>query len=228
MVSLNRPLRSRLSLEHEGQLRSEPMSWRQRADHRLYLGVRRLFDIAGALVGCVAVLALCPLIWLANRLTSPGDLFYWQERVGLHGRPFRMVKFRSMRMNAETETGAVWAQENDQRVTPVGRILRNSRLDEAPQVWNFLRGEMSLIGPRPERPEFVAGLAEQIPDFQARHAVKPGITGWAQVNYRYAASTDDTLIKLQYDLHYVKHRSMYLDLLILAKTILVMASFKGT
>jgi lipopolysaccharide/colanic/teichoic acid biosynthesis glycosyltransferase len=214
-----------------------PPVWRQSAviprlrhltQERFYPGLKRLFDLIGALVGGLAVLALCPLIWLANRFTSPGDLFYWQERVGLHGRPFRMVKFRSMRMNAETETGAVWAQENDQRVTPVGHILRKSRLDEAPQVWNVLRGEMSLIGPRPERPEFVAGLAEQIPDFQARHAVKPGITGWAQVNYRYAASTDDTLIKLQYDLHYVKHRSMYLDLLILAKTILVMASFKGT
>ncbi|MEJ5198812.1 MAG: sugar transferase [Anaerolineae bacterium] len=198
-----------------------------RAGHLLYLGIRRLFDIIGAVVGCTVVLALCPLIWLANRLTSPGDLFYWQERVGKDGRLFRMVKFRSMVMNAEADTGAVWAQENDPRVTPVGRLLRKSRLDELPQVWNVLRGEMSLIGPRPERPEFVASLAEAIPDFRKRHVIKPGITGWAQVNYRYVASTDDTLIKLQYDLYYIKHRSLYLDLLILAKTVLVMVSLKG-
>jgi lipopolysaccharide/colanic/teichoic acid biosynthesis glycosyltransferase len=203
------------------------MSWRQRADHRLYLGVKRLFDIAGALVGCVVVLVLCPLIWLANRLTSPGDLFYWQERVGLHGRPFRMVKFRSMIMSAEADTGPIWAADNDCRITPVGRILRKSRLDELPQVWNVLRGEMSLIGPRPERPEFVASLMETIPTFQARHALKPGITGWAQVNYRYVASVDDTLVKLQYDLYYIEHRCLSLDLLILAKTVLVMASLKG-
>jgi len=133
-----------------------------------------------------------------------------------------------MIMNAEADTGPIWAQDNDCRITEVGCVLRKSRLDELPQVWNVLRGEMSLIGPRPERPEFVASLAESLPTFQERHAVKPGITGWAQVNYRYVASVDDTLVKLQYDLYYIKHRSIYLDLLILAKTVLVMASFKGT
>jgi lipopolysaccharide/colanic/teichoic acid biosynthesis glycosyltransferase len=172
MISLNKPLRSRFPLGYDGQAHPELMSWRQQAHHCLYLGIKRLFDIVSALVGCVAVLTLCPLIWLANRLSDPGDLFYWQERVGQDGRPFRMVKFRSMIMNAEADTGPVWAEANDGRVTPVGRVLRKIRLDELPQVWNVLRGEMSLIGPRPERPQFVASLMETIPTFQARHAIK--------------------------------------------------------
>ena len=197
------------------------------AGRQLYLGAKRLFDILGALIGCLAVLILCPLVWLASRLTSPGDLFYWQERVGLDGRLFRMVKFRSMVMDAEANTGAVWAEVNDPRITPIGRILRKTRLDEAPQFWNVLRGEMSLIGPRPERPEFVRSLAEQIPTFAARHVVKPGITGWAQVNYRYVASVDDTLIKLQYDLYYIAHQEMALDILILLKTVRVMLELQG-
>jgi len=121
----------------------------------------------------------------------------------------------------------VWACDNDSRITPIGRLLRRTRLDELPQSWNVLRGEMSLLGPRPERPEFVQRLAEQIPFYRVRHAVKPGLTGWAQVNYRYGASVDDALVKLQYDLFYIKHQGLFLDLLILFKTVQVMLRLKG-
>jgi lipopolysaccharide/colanic/teichoic acid biosynthesis glycosyltransferase len=130
-------------------------------------------------------------------------------------------------VNAEQHTGAVWASRNDARITPVGRFLRLSRIDEIPQVINLLKGEMSLIGPRPERPEFVNKLAAVMPCYRARHAVKPGLTGWAQVKYRYGASVNDSSVKLQYDLYYIKHRSLYLDMLIVLKTIQVVLLFKG-
>ncbi len=227
MINLDKPMYTGVNTQPIAKQRFLDMTLRQPIGQLLAQGARRLFDIFVALVGCVVVLALCPLIWLANRWRSPGDLFYWQERVGLHGQTFRMVKFRSMIMDAEAETGPIWAEENDCRITPVGCVLRKSRLDELPQVWNVLRGEMSLIGPRPERPEFVASLAESIPTFQTRHVIKPGITGWAQVNHRYVASVDDTLTKLEYDLYYIAHRSVYLDLQILARTVLVMARFAG-
>ncbi|MBP7963582.1 MAG: sugar transferase [Caldilineaceae bacterium] len=189
--------------------------------------LKRLIDLGTALVGLGGLLVVAPLIWLVNRLTSPGDLFYWQERVGKDGRLFRMVKFRSMIMNAEADTGPVWAQENDARITPIGHFLRKSRLDEMPQFWNVLKGEMSLVGPRPERPEFVESLVEEIPEFQSRHVVKPGITGWAQVNHRYVASVDDTLIKLQYDLYYIEHQGGRLDTEIVSKTVRVVLAMQG-
>ena len=132
-----------------------------------------------------------------------------------------------MVMDAEKHTGAVWAQEEDPRITSLGRLLRKTRLDEFPQFWNVLRGEMSLVGPRPERPEFVSRLAGQIPFYRARHAVKPGITGWAQVKYRYGASDEDALIKLQYDLYYIKRQSLFLDLVIVLKTLQVVLGLKG-
>lgn len=194
---------------------------------RIYQVLRRLVDIAVGLVGCVALALLVPLVWLANRIFSPGPIFYSQERVGCGGRTFRITKFRSMVVDAEQQTGAVWASKSDARITPVGRILRLSRIDEIPQVINVLKGEMSLVGPRPERPEFVKRLAVEIPYYRARHAVKPGLTGWAQVKYRYGASVNDARIKLQYDLYYIKHRSIYLDLLIVLKTVQVVLLFKG-
>ncbi len=197
------------------------------AKRRLYLGLKRMVDLGVAGGGLVGLLVLAPLIWLANLLTSPGDLFYWQERVGQDNRPFKMVKFRSMIMNAEADTGPVWAQENDARITPIGHFLRKSRLDEAPQFWNVFKGDMSLVGPRPERPEFVESLAEEIPEFQSRHVVKPGITGWAQVNHRYVASVDDTLIKLQYDLYYIEHQGGRLDTEIVSKTVRVVLAMQG-
>jgi lipopolysaccharide/colanic/teichoic acid biosynthesis glycosyltransferase len=147
--------------------------------------------------------------------------------VGQGGRVFGVVKFRSMVVNAEEHTGVVWATENDGRVTPVGRLLRKTRLDESPQFWNVVKGDMGLIGPRPERPEFITQLAQQIPFYRVRHAVKPGITGWAQVKYRYGASVHDALVKLQYDLYYIKHQGFYLDLLILLKTVQVVLGLKG-
>jgi exopolysaccharide biosynthesis polyprenyl glycosylphosphotransferase len=187
----------------------------------------RIFDLVITLLSLPLLIILMPLIWLANHLTDPGDLFYQQERVGKRGQPFQIYKFRTMVIDAEKETGAVWASEKDSRITPIGRFLRQTRLDELPQLWNVLKGEMSLIGPRPERPHFVSQLSQQIPFYRARHAVKPGLTGWAQVKYRYGASAEDALMKLQYDLYYIKHQGAYLDLLILLKTVQVMLGRRG-
>jgi lipopolysaccharide/colanic/teichoic acid biosynthesis glycosyltransferase len=170
---------------------------------------------------------IAPVIWLANKFSSPGPLLYRQARVGEGGRPFKVVKFRSMISDAEKETGAVWAQVNDARITPVGRLMRRTRLDELPQVWNILRGDMTLIGPRPERPEFVRQLTEQVPFYRLRHAVKPGLSGWAQINYQYGASVKDAQIKLQYDLYYIKHQGPLLDITIALKSMQVILGLKG-
>jgi len=186
-----------------------------------------LIDLLAALIGLIATGLILPWVALGNALSSPGPIFYKQRRVGQGGREFEMYKFRSMRLDAERETGAVWACEDDNRVTPVGRWLRRTRLDELPQFINVLRGEMSLIGPRPERPEFVAELAHTIPFYRARHAVKPGITGWAQIRYHYGNSPQDARVKLEYDLYYVKHASLFLDLMIVLQTIPVMVSGGG-
>jgi lipopolysaccharide/colanic/teichoic acid biosynthesis glycosyltransferase len=154
-------------------------------------------------------------------------VFYRQQRVGKGGEYFDIIKFRSMVMNAEQGTGAVWARQNDSRITPVGNFLRKTRLDELPQFWNVLKGDMTLIGPRPERPEIITQLTEDIPYFGLRHAVKPGITGWAQVNYRYGASVEDSFTKLQYDLYYLKHLGPFIDLAVFLKTIQVIFGLKG-
>jgi lipopolysaccharide/colanic/teichoic acid biosynthesis glycosyltransferase len=159
------------------------------------------------------------IIALAIRLNSSGPVLFRQLRVGLHGKTFFIFKFRSMYENAEHQTGPVWATAGDRRVTPVGRILRRFRLDEIPQAFNVLRGEMSMIGPRPERPYFVDELAKQIPFYTFRHRVKPGITGWAQVMYRYGDSFEDALEKLKYDFYYAEHGSFFCDLRILVKTV---------
>jgi lipopolysaccharide/colanic/teichoic acid biosynthesis glycosyltransferase len=151
-------------------------------------------------------------------LESPGSAFYSQVRIGQFGRPFRIWKLRSMRNDAE-KNGAQWAQERDARVTRIGRILRRTRFDEVPQFINVLKGEMSLVGPRPERPEFVGELAKQIPFYQQRHMLKPGITGWAQINLPYGATPESALNKLKYDLYYLKHASVTLDLQVLLRTI---------
>lgn len=195
---------------------------------RFFMVGKRLLDIGVGLVGSLAVLALIPLVWVVNRFTSPGPLFYTQPRVGWGGLVFNVIKFRSMVVNAEQLTGgAVWAQQDDPRTTPMGRFLRKSRLDEFPQFWNMLRGDMSLVGPRPERPEFVTQLARNIPFFRMRHAAKPGITGWAQVRYPYGASEEDSLAKLQYDLYYIKHQSMFLEVRIILRTIMVCLGLRG-
>jgi exopolysaccharide biosynthesis polyprenyl glycosylphosphotransferase len=183
----------------------------------LYRRLRRMFDIISSLIGIALSSPLMVLTAIAIRIESPGPVIYAQERVGMHGGAFRIFKFRSMRPDAEAD-GPVWACENDPRATRVGRIIRRLHIDEIPQFFNILRGEMSLIGPRPERPEFVKQFEERIPYYSERHLVKPGLTGWAQVRYPYGASLEDAVEKLQYDLYYIKNQSPLLDAIILLET----------
>jgi len=180
--------------------------------------VRRLVSITVSFVALLICLPFLPFIILAVRLSSPGPIFFRQTRVGLRGHPFTVYKFRTMRQDAEA-AGAVWATKDDPRVTAMGRFMRKTRLDEIPQLWNVLRGEMAFVGPRPERPEFVQWLSSEIPFYELRHIIRPGITGWAQVRFRYGASLEETKQKLEYDLYYVKHLSLGLDLLIMFETI---------
>lgn len=187
---------------------------------------RRLLSVASAMTLLLLVSPLALLAALAVRLDSPGPIFFRQRRVGRNGRPFEMVKFRTMAVDAETR-GAQWAQRNDPRVTRVGRHLRRFRIDELPQLWNVLRGEMDLVGPRPERPEFVEQLRRRIPFYDLRHIVAPGITGYAQVKYPYAASVEEAKEKLQYDLYYVRHLSILLDIYILLLTARVVLFGRG-
>jgi sugar transferase (PEP-CTERM system associated) len=187
---------------------------------------KRLFDLLLAAVGLVLAAPLMLLTALAVRLDSPGPIFYRQERVGENDRLFTLCKFRSMRSDAEKGT-PIWAQTNDNRVTRVGRFIRLTRLDELPQLLNVLRGDMSFVGPRPERPYFVQQLTAQIPFYAERHAVKPGVTGWAQVRYRYGASVEDAMEKLRYDLYYIKNLSIAFDLTIVIDTVKVIVCAKG-
>jgi sugar transferase (PEP-CTERM system associated) len=183
----------------------------------LYRRLRRAIDVVYSLIGIALSFPLMALTAVAIRIESPGPVIYTQERVGLHGRKFRIFKLRSMREDAESN-GPVWACENDPRMTRVGRVIRRLHIDEIPQFFNILRGEMSLIGPRPERPEFVERLGERIPYYSERHLVKPGLTGWAQVSHPYGASFEDAREKLQYDLYYIKNQSLLLDAIILLGT----------
>jgi sugar transferase (PEP-CTERM system associated) len=189
---------------------------------------KRAIDVTMALIGIVLTAPVMLLVAAAVRLTSPGPVIYAQERVGLNGRVFTVYKFRSMRQDAEKHTGAVWATEGDTRVTPIGRYMRRLRLDELPQFWNVLRGDMSFVGPRPERPEFVRDLTVQIPFYGERHSVRPGLTGWAQVNFRYTSTVEDSMEKLQCDLFYIKNLSIALDLFIILKTIQTVVLRRGT
>jgi lipopolysaccharide/colanic/teichoic acid biosynthesis glycosyltransferase len=199
----------------------------QRTLPLLYLCWHTILDIVFGLCGLLVLLLLLPMIALLIRLDSPGSIFYKQERLGCRGRTFSIHKFRSMYINAEQAGHAIWATENDLRVTRVGRFMRATHLDELPQVINILRGEMSLIGPRPERKEFVTTLEMRIPLYRCRLSVKPGLTGWAQVNYPYGNTEHDALFKLHYDLYYIKHRSLTLDILILFKTVIEVVSCRG-
>lgn len=179
---------------------------------------RRLFSFFISSVALAICLPLLPFIILAVRLSSPGPIFFRQVRVGFRGKPFIIFKFRTMRQDAEAQ-GAVWASKNDPRITPLGRFMRKTRLDEIPQLWNVLRGDMGFVGPRPERPEFVQWLIKEIPYYNLRHMIRPGLTGWAQVRYQYGASLEETKRKLEYDLYYIKHLSLGLDLLIMFETV---------
>lgn len=187
--------------------------------------LKKVFDKAFSLIGVLLSFPIIIVTAALIKLESPGPVFYRQKRVGWDEKEFDVIKFRSMRADAEAN-GAVWAQKHDPRVTRVGRIIRSLRIDELPQLWNVLAGEMSFVGPRPERPEFV-NLLQAIPYYSLRHTVRPGITGWAQVNYPYGASQKDALEKLQYDLYYIKNMSMFLDFHILLKTVRVMLFRKG-
>jgi len=179
---------------------------------------RRIVSILVSFVALVLCLPMIPFIILAIRLSSPGPIFFRQTRVGLGGRHYSVIKFRTMRQDAEAN-GAVWATKDDPRITRLGKFMRMTRLDEIPQLWNVLRGEMGFVGPRPERPEFVQMLSSKIPYYDFRHMIRPGITGWAQVRYKYGASLEETKHKLEYDLYYIKHLSLGLDLLIMFETI---------
>ncbi len=189
--------------------------------------IKRVFDIVCATLLIVLTLPLMLLATLAIKADSRGPVLYRQERVGQNNRTFKVIKFRSMRTDAEKDGRPRWASSNDDRVTRVGHFIRRTRIDELPQLFNVLKGEMSLVGPRPERPYFVEQLTQEIPFFAVRHSVKPGVTGWAQVRYQYGATVEDSQEKLQYDLYYVKNHTLFLDLVVLFETVGVVLTGKG-
>jgi sugar transferase (PEP-CTERM system associated) len=195
---------------------------------RTLLVTKRAVDVVASIAGLILASPLMLISAIVVKLESPRSaILYHQERVGLNGKVFTIHKFRTMRPDAEAGTGPVWSGVNDTRVTAVGRFMRKSRLDEIPQLWNVLRGDMSLIGPRPERPQFVEQLTREIPFYGQRHVIKPGLTGWAQVRYAYGASVQDSLEKMQYDLYYVKHLSLAFDLVIALETIKIVILRRG-
>jgi sugar transferase (PEP-CTERM system associated) len=194
---------------------------------RALMAAKRTIDVTLAILGLITAGPIMILAAGLVKLTSRGPVMYHQERVGLHGRVFTVHKLRTMQHDAEASSGPVWSQPNDVRVTRIGRLLRLTRLDEVPQLWNVLRGEMSLVGPRPERPSFVEQLTASIPFYPQRHVVKPGLTGWAQIRYAYGASVEDAVEKLQYDLYYIKNLSIALDLVIVLETIKTVVLRRG-
>jgi sugar transferase (PEP-CTERM system associated) len=191
-----------------------------------YQFVRQIASLCAAAVLLIFLLPLFPFVILAVKLSSPGPVFFRQTRVGMHGKTFQVIKFRTMFTNAEA-AGAKWATKDDPRVTKVGMFLRKTRIDEIPQLWNVLRGDMSFVGPRPERPEFIPWLNEELPFYYLRHLIRPGLTGWAQIRYGYGATLAETREKLEYDLYYIKHMSLGLDLLIMFETIKTILHRRG-
>ncbi len=189
--------------------------------------IKRVFDVLCGMALLVLSLPLMLVTMLAIAIDSRGPIFYRQERTGLNGKPFEVIKFRSMRSDAEQDGSPRWAQAADDRVTRVGRLIRRVRIDELPQLYNVLKGEMSMVGPRPERPFFVESLTKDIPFYAIRNSVKPGVTGWAQVRYEYGSTVEDAKQKLQYDLYYVKNHTLFLDLLIMFETVSVVLTGKG-
>lgn len=241
------PLRELLKLRFDGVVIEEAGTLLERLTGKLYLDglrpssfiysegfrvrpsqqiARRLVSTFTAAVGLLLFLPFFPIVVLLVRLSSPGPIFFRQTRVGLGGRNFTVYKFRTMRMDAEA-AGAKWATKDDPRVTRVGMYMRKTRLDEVPQLWNVLRGDMGFVGPRPERPEFVPWLSENIPYFDLRHMIRPGLTGWAQVRFGYGATLEESREKLEYDLYYIKHMSLGLDLLIMFETIKTILRRRG-
>jgi len=189
--------------------------------------IKRIFDIASSITLLALLSPIMILAMIAIKLDSAGPVFYRQQRVGLGGRTFTCVKFRSMRTDAEKDGVARWATKNDTRVTRVGDFIRKTRIDELPQLFSVLKGDMSLVGPRPERPSFVSQLKQQIRFYDIRHTVKPGVTGWAQVRYHYGATMEDARRKHQFDLYYVKNNSIFLDVLVLIETVSVVMFREG-
>lgn len=195
--------------------------------NRAYLIFHRVFDVIGSLVGIVFLGCMLPVVFIGNQLLNKGKLFYFQERVGKGGDVFKIIKLRTMICSAENN-GAVWAVKNDSRITKFGKFLRRSRMDEVPQFLNILKGDMSIIGPRPERPEFVDELSNNYPFYSIRNVIKPGLTGWAQVKYPYASTKEEQYVKLRYDLYYIKERNLLLDFKIIIKTISTVLFLRGT
>jgi sugar transferase (PEP-CTERM system associated) len=241
------PLRELLKLRFDGVLIEEAGALLERLTGKLYLDglrpsnfiysegfrvkpsqqiARRIVSTLTAAAGLLLFLPLFPFVVLAVRLSSPGPIFFRQTRVGMGGRNFTVYKFRTMRTDAEV-AGAKWASKDDPRATRVGRFMRKTRLDEVPQLWNVLRGDMGFVGPRPERPEFVPWLSENIPYFDLRHMIRPGLTGWAQVRYGYGATLEEAREKLEYDLYYIKHMTLGLDLLIMFETVKTILRRRG-
>lgn len=194
---------------------------------RFIMTMARGPSILASAMALVLLVPLLVLVALAIKIDSPGPIFYAQERVGQNGKPFRILKFRSMREDAEVGNKAVWATQDDPRITRLGRFLRKTRIDELPQLINVLRGDLNIVGPRPERPEFVEKLEKLIPYYSIRHTVKPGVTGWAQVTFKYCGTVEESLSKLEYDLFYIKNTSLRLDLMILVKTVKIVLLGRG-
>jgi sugar transferase (PEP-CTERM system associated) len=234
------PMRELFDLRLQGVKVEEATSWMERISGRIevenmypswvvlgegfrrgtaFMMIRRAMSVLISLIGLILALPLFPLIMLAIRLDSKGPVFYTQTRVCKNGRLFKLVKFRTMRQDAETANGPQWAVDNDPRVTRVGKFLRSVRLDDIPQFWCVLKGDMALVGPRPERPEFIEMLSKEIPYYGVRHMVRPGLTGWAQVRYKHVSTVEGAREELQYDLFYIKNASIGLDLLIMFQTI---------
>ncbi len=227
MQLLYEQITARVPIDHIGDSWYVALPLDHASTGGVYPALKRGFDFVFALVGSILFGVLLPFIAFAMRLDSPGPIFYAQERVGQGGRVFRVRKIRTMVTNAEEQGKAVWATKNDPRVTRVGRVLRKLHLDEAPQFWNILRGEMSVVGPRPERPEFVAQLEKQIPFYRLRHAVKPGMAGWAILHAGYVDSIEDARLRVEYDLYYIKHQSIWMDFWILFRMVGHVLALRG-
>lgn len=230
MPKLYEEVTGRVPIEHVGErlwslvLPLDVHTMKMRVNHI----VKRIIDITLSLIGLTLFAPFYPLIALIIKLDSRGPILFYQNRVGQGSKIFTIVKFRSMLVDAEKRSGPLWASADDPRITRFGRFMRKTRIDEIPQLLNVLRGDMSIVGPRPERPEFVAMLTKEIPFYKSRLVVKPGLTGWAQIRYCYGSSVDDSLVKLQYDLYYIRNQSMILDLIIMSRTIAIMLKFQGT
>jgi len=217
---------NRLPIQSEDKELYKFFPFNRSNQNKLYQIFSRIFDIVFSIIGLAFLFVILPFIFILNSIGNRGPMFYTQERVGKNAKLFKIYKLRSMFINAEKD-GAVFAAINDSRITFFGKFLRKSRLDEIPQFVNVLLGDMALIGPRPERPVFVEEIAKNIPLYQTRHVIKPGLTGWAQVNYTYGETLEDSLMKLRYDLYYIKHRSLFLDLNVIVKTLNTVLFFKG-